>query len=81
MDEDCAEYTLYEGTDILFFPNLLMADNYLKMGLIARETGRESAAQAHLKKAQSSVSKSLQSERTEWGLAVEKEILKSLGSK
>ena len=39
MNEDCASYTLYEGTDILFFPNLLMADNYLKMGIIARETG------------------------------------------
>ncbi len=81
MDEDCAAYTLYEGTDILFFPNLLMADNYLKMGLIARETGRESTAQGHWKKAQSFVNKSLQSERTEWGLSVEKEILKFQGTK
>ena len=46
MNEDCAAYTLYEDTDILLFPNLLMADNYLKMGLIGRETGREGTATA-----------------------------------
>ncbi len=74
LPEDTAEFTLYEGTDILFFPNLLMADNYLKMGLIQRETGREGPAQSNWKKAQSFVQKSLQSEKTEWGLSLEKEI-------
>ncbi len=74
MDEDCAEYTLYEGTDILFFPNLLMADNYLKMGIIARETGRNGAATRNWKKAQGFVKKSLESERTEWGLSLRQEI-------
>ncbi len=39
LNENCAEYILHEGTDILFFPNLLMADNYIKMGMIGRETG------------------------------------------
>ena len=81
LDEDCAEFTLYEGTDILFFPNLLTADNHLRMGLIARETGRESAAQSNWKKAQTFLNKSLQSERTEWGLSLEKEISKVLGPK
>ncbi len=81
LPEDTAEYTLYEGTDILFFPNLLLADNYLKMGLIQRETGREGPAQSNWKKAQSSVQKSLQSEKTEWGLSLEKEIAGFLGPK
>jgi hypothetical protein len=81
LDEDCAEFTLYEGTDILFFPNLLTADNHLKMGLISRETGQESAAQSNLKKAQSFINKSLHSERTEWGLSLEKEIMKFLEAK
>ena len=81
MNEDYAEYTLYEGTDILFFPNLLMADNYLKMGMITRETGREGSAQRSWKRAQSFVHKSLQSERTEWGLSLEKEISSLLGPK
>jgi hypothetical protein len=81
LDEDMAEYTLYEGTDILFFPNLLMADNYLKMGLIQREMGREGRAQSSWKKARSFVQKSLQSEKTEWGLSLEKEIAGFLGPK
>ena len=81
MNEDCASYTLYEGTDILFFPNLLMADNYLKMGIIARETDREGAATRNWKKAQDFVYKSLLSERTEWGLSLEQEILSLSGPK
>ncbi len=81
MNEDCASYTLYEGTDILFFPNLLMADNYLKMGIIARETGRESTATRNWKKAQDFAYKSLLSERTEWGLSLEQEILSLSGLK
>lgn len=81
LPEDTAEFTLYEGTDILFFPNLLMADNYLKMGLIQRETGRDGPAQSNWKKAQSFVQKSLQSEKTEWGLSLEKDIAGLLASK
>jgi hypothetical protein len=81
MNEDCSAYTLYEGTDILFFPNLLMADNYLKMGKIGRETGREGTATSHWKKAQDSVNKSLLSERTEWGLSLQQEILSLSGLK
>jgi hypothetical protein len=81
MNEDCASYTLYEGTDILFFPNLLMADNYLKMGLIARETDREGAATRNWKKAQDFAYKSQLSERTEWGLSLEQEILSLSGPK
>ncbi|MBP1717138.1 MAG: hypothetical protein H6Q43_576 [Deltaproteobacteria bacterium] len=81
MNEDCASYTLYEGTDILFFPSLLMADNHLKMGIISRETGRESAASRNLKKAQDFAHKSLLSERTEWGLFLEQEILSLSGPK
>jgi hypothetical protein len=81
MNEDCASYTLYEGSDILFFPNLLMADNYLKMGIIAQETGREGAATRNWKKAQDFVHKSLRSERTEWGLSLEQEILSLSGPK
>ncbi len=81
VDEDSAEYTLYEGTEILFFPNLLMADNYKKMGIIGRETGSEATAASNWKKAQDLVTKSLQSERTEWGLSLQQEILSLSGSK
>ena len=81
MNEDCASYTLYEGTDILFFPNLLMADNYLKMGIISRETDREGAAARNWKKAQDFANKSLLAERTEWGLSLQQDILSLSGFK
>jgi hypothetical protein len=81
VGEDCTEYTLYQGTHILFFPNLLMADNYSKMGQIYRETGREGSAQSTWKRALPLVRKSLQSERTEWGLSLEKELLSLSESK
>jgi len=81
IDEDSAEYNLFEGTDILFFPNLLVADNHLKMGLILRAMGREGPAQRNWKRALSYVKKSLRSENTEWGLALKNEILSLLPSK
>jgi tetratricopeptide (TPR) repeat protein len=79
IDEDSCEYPLFEGTTILFFPNLLVADNYLKVGIILKETGREDSARSKWKKALSYVQKSLQYENTEWGLGVEKEIRSLLG--
>lgn len=81
MDEDFTEYTLYEGTNILFFPNLFVADNHLKLGLIYRETGDEGSAQRSWKRALPFIRKSLQSERTEWGLSLEKELSSLLESK
>jgi hypothetical protein len=74
IDEDSADYTLFEGTNVLFFPNLLLADNNLKMGRIHEAMGRQGAAHRHWKRALSSVKRSLKSERTEWGLALQDEI-------
>jgi len=50
-NRDSAEYTLFEGTNILFFPNLLLADNYLKMGRILWEMGNQSSARRRWKQA------------------------------
>jgi tetratricopeptide (TPR) repeat protein len=75
VDQDCAEYELFEGTHILFFPNLLVADNYLKMGLILRGMGREGPAERKWKRALSFLRESLRTEPSEWGLAVQQEIL------
>jgi hypothetical protein len=58
-----------------------MADNYLKMGIIARETDREGAAARNWKKAQDFANKSLLSERTEWGLSLQQDILSLSGFK
>ena len=78
LDEDCATYALFEGTHILFFPNLLMADNYLKMGLILRETGEEGQAQPTWERALFFVKASLRAEPSEWGLALQQELLSLL---
>ncbi len=75
LDEDCATYALFEGTHILFFPNLLMADNYLKMGLILRETGEAEQAQPTWERGLFFVKASLRTEPSEWGLALQGELL------
>ncbi len=81
IDEDSAKYPLFEGTEILFFPNLLAADNHLKMGKIQKIMGQEDSAQRNWKRALFFVRKSLRSERTEWGLAMQAEILSLLPSR
>jgi tetratricopeptide (TPR) repeat protein len=72
---DSLSLPLYEGNQILFFPHLLMADTYLKMGQIYQSTDRESSARRKWRQALTAVGKSLASERTEWGENVRKEIL------
>jgi hypothetical protein len=74
INQDSAEYTLFEGTNILFFPNLVMADNYLKSGFIQRQLGKESSARRKWRQAQIYVQKSLQWERTEWAMSLQREI-------
>jgi hypothetical protein len=74
LDEDAADYNLFEGTSILFFPNLLLADNNLKMGRICDAQERKRPAYRHWKRALSWVKHSLKSERTEWGLALQDEL-------
>ena len=77
-NEDVLEFPLFEGASILFFPNLLVADNHLKMGKILREMGRESSARSQWKDALPFIKQSLQSERTEWGLSLQQEVLSLL---
>lgn len=81
IDEDTVAFPCFEGTNILFFPNLLTADNHLKMGKIQKAMGRENPAQRSWKKALLSVRQSLRSEKTEWGLNLEQEILSLLPEK
>jgi hypothetical protein len=74
INHDSHEYILFEGTQILFFPNLLMADNFLKIGKILKETGRASSARRQWKGALPYIDQSLRCEPTEWGLATEREL-------
>ncbi len=74
IDTDDSNFVLFEETGILFLPNLLSADNYFKIGDIDRDLGRVGAARRSWKKGLSFARKSLASERTEWGLNLEREI-------
>jgi len=75
IDEDACDYTLFEGTSILFFPNLLKADNHLKIGRILQGVGHNWSARRQWKQALSLVKESLKSERTEWGLSIHAELI------
>lgn len=80
-NEDSCEFVLFDDTSILFFPNLLIADNHLKAGKILKEMGRDSSAQRKWKQALPYVQRSLQREKTEWGLALQQELLSLLGTR
>jgi hypothetical protein len=79
-DQDSAEYPLFGDTSILFFPNLLMADNDLKTGQILWKMGREGAAHHEWMQARHFLQKSLRSEPTEWGLSLQRELAALLAS-
>jgi tetratricopeptide (TPR) repeat protein len=80
-NEDICECILFDETSILFFPNLLIADNHLKAGKILKEMARDSSAQRKWKQALPYVQRSLQREKTEWGLAVQQELHSLLGTR
>jgi hypothetical protein len=81
IEEDAAEFPCFEGTSILFFPNLLTADNHLKIGKIQRAMGRETPAQRNWKKALFFARQSLRFEKTEWGTSLQQEIVSLLPEK
>jgi hypothetical protein len=81
IPQDDAKYSLFEGTEILFFPHLLIADNFLKMGRINRELRETSSSQRNWKRALTYAHKSLQFENTEWGRGLQQEITSLLGEK
>lgn len=74
FDQDSAEYHLFEGHQILFFPNLLVADNNLKIGQILKVMKRDWSARRKWKQALSYVKKSLKSEKTQWGLSIQNQL-------
>lgn len=75
FQQDSAEYYLFEGHQILFFPNLLMADNNLKIGQILKLMKKDWAARRKWKQALSFAKKSLESEKTAWGLSIQGELM------
>ncbi len=81
MDADCAKFNLFEETNILFFPNLLAADNHLQMGRILQKMSMNWQARHHWKMGLSAAKNSFKSEPTEWALDVQRELESLLAGK
>ncbi len=81
IDADSAKFNLFEETNILFFPNLLMADNHLKMGTILRKMNMNWQARHHWKMGLSAARDSFKSEPTEWALDVQRQLDSLLAGK
>ena len=81
IEEDTVQFPCFEGASLLFFPNLLAADNHLKIGKIQKAMGREKSAQRNWKRALFFTRQSLRFEKTEWGISLQQEILSLLPEK
>jgi hypothetical protein len=81
IDADSARFNLFDDSDILFFPNLLMADNHLKMGKILKKMQMNWQARQHWRRGLSLAKDSMEEEPTVWGLAVQQELKSLLAGK
>jgi HKD family nuclease len=72
-----------EGGDhvVIFLPNLLMADNQLKLVEIYRRTNRERDIYWAIWQGQQDLSRSLKTAKTEWAFKVKKEFEEDLAKK
>lgn len=65
---------LYGDHTVIFLPNLLIADNYLKLARIYRQRKMEDEIYWASREGKKFLSFSLRSVKTEWGLQVKKEF-------
>ncbi len=70
LPEDEAYRTLYGGQTTIFLPNLLIADNDLKLIGIYRNLGKDDKASEARSEGQFHLGESLKTVRTEWGYAI-----------
>ncbi len=72
LPEDEAYRNIYGDTVVIFLPNLLVADNDLKLITIYRNTGRNEQAVEAKRNGEEYLSKSLKSVKTEWAFQLKK---------
>jgi hypothetical protein len=77
LPEDESYRNIYEGHFVIYMPNLLIADNQLKLMKIYRELKMEDDIYWAKRKGMDYLARSLKSVRTEWGYRVKKEIEES----
>ncbi len=74
LPEDEAYRNIYGDTVVIFLPNLLVADNYLKLIAIYKNTGKNEQAMEAKRNGEEYLSKSLKSVKTEWAFQLKKEF-------
>ena len=74
LSEDEAYRNLYGDHVVIFLPNLLSADNYLKLANIYKKMGREDKALEAKGHGEYYLSQSLKSVKTEWAFNIQKEF-------
>ncbi len=72
LPEDEAYRNIYGDTVVIFLPNLLMADNYLKLITIYKKTGKDKDVTEAERNGKEYLSRSLARVKTEWAYQVQK---------
>ncbi len=72
LPEDQAYRNIYGDTVVIFLPNLLMADNYLKLMGIYKKMGKDKDMAEADRNGKEYLSRSLASVKTEWAFQVQK---------
>jgi len=72
LPEDEAHRTVYEGQTVIFLPNLLIADNALKLVPVYRNLKNPDMATQAITEGQKYLAKSQESVKTEWAIQIKK---------
>ena len=78
LSEDEAYRNIYGDHVVIFLPNLLSAENYLKLANIYKKMGREDKAIEEKGHGEYYLSQSLKSVKTEWAFNIQKEFEREL---
>jgi hypothetical protein len=72
LPEDEASRNVYGDVYVIFMPNLLMADNDLKLITVYRNLGKDNMVVSAKNEGQYSLAYSLRSVKTEWAYQIKK---------
>jgi hypothetical protein len=81
LPEDEPYRNVYEDHFVIFLPNLIMADNQLKLAEIYGKTNRKGDIYWAIWQGQEYLSQSLKTAKTEWAFQIEKEFQEQLAPK
>ncbi|NWF94181.1 MAG: hypothetical protein HXY46_14875 [Syntrophaceae bacterium] len=81
ISEDEAYRNIYGDHVVIFLPNLLMADNYLKLITIYKKMLKEDQAVQVERNGREYLSRSLSSVKTEWAFKIQKGFEEAVGKK